>query len=247
MNNIEINIYNNEGLKEQNYKEDEHQTRTTKKENSVKSSLKEAAIASPTTSVDSDTSKEVISRVFLGEIGEHESELKKVGLSHADCIPNIEKSFALLQDSNGEVTVLNKAEGSGYVSLSVGCKPKLIVDPNGNVAIGSIAPKSKLHVDGMISVDDFYLIEGVENLSIIRGGFSLKSLEPKIVTGYSVSVLEDGGFEVKFDEPFSKRPLVIAVLHLPQTAPSLIRVDYVDCTKFIFHDASEKYEVRLFF
>jgi hypothetical protein len=227
-------------------KGEEHQTYPFKnEENVMKQSIQmESTSAPPVKNAEIDHQR-VISRLFLGEIGPQDPNngLKNIGVSHADCLQTIENSFALQQGSNGEVTVMNKAGGSGYVSLSVGCKPMVIVDPNGNMAVGSVAPKAKLHVDGMISSDDFYLIQGVENLCILRGGFSLKSLEPKNVTGYTVSILEDSAFEVRFAESFSKRPLVIAVLHLPQTSPTLIRIDYVDSTKFSFHDNSEKYEV----
>ena len=159
---------------------------------------------------------------------------------------NLKTNYALLQKNDGKFTILNKASGKGYIGFSVGNKPKMILDPQGNFGIGIYNPKSKLHVGGDVKSDDSYLVCSEENLSILRGGFSCVQLEFKSGCGFIVDSLEDSLFEVHFTDPFSKRPSVFAVVHTPQTTPSLIPIVYVDNTKFGFYENSGKREVRLF-
>ena len=167
------------------------------------------------------------------------------GISHVDC--TTKKDYALLQKNDGKYTMINKAPGDGYIALSVGHDPKVIMDENGNLGVGVLDPKAKLHVEGPIRCGSTsFGVLSPENLSVIRGGFSCRTLEPRSNPGYVVEAFDNGVFEIRFTEPFAKRPSVFALMYTPQAPPSLIAIGYADNTKFGFYEVSGKVEVCIF-
>ena len=79
-----------------------------------------------------------------------------------------------------------QASGKGFIAMSVDHKPKLVVDTNGNVGIGTENPRCKLHVEGQIKSGQSFVATSPENLDIVRGGFSCRTADPNVGPGYSV-------------------------------------------------------------
>lgn len=156
--------------------------------------------------------------------------------------------YAVLQRDDGAFTMLNKAPGAGYLALSVGHEPKIFMDPAGCLGVGVATPRARLHVDGHIKCGSCYAVVSHESLTVVRGGFACRTLEPRAGPGYRVEQYDNGLFEVQFvPMPFSKRPSVIAVQHTPQEAPSLVPLGYVDATKFGFYDVRNVADVWIEF
>lgn len=107
-----------------------------------------------------------------------------------------------------------------------------------------MTPRAKLHVDGAIRCgQSSFVMNSLENLTVVRGGFSCRTLEPKRGPGWQLHDFKNGMLEVRFIHPFTKRPSIIAVQNVPQQSPSLIPIGYVDSSKFGFLAAFSKSEV----
>ena len=193
------------------------------------------------------------------------------GFSHPNCASP--DSYAVLQREDGNYTIINKSSGRGnlkktsnnslyykkgilkyyflllgYIALSVGHDPKVIVDPEGNMGVGINTPRAKLHVDGTIRLgQSSFAMTSLENLTVVRGGFSCRTFEPKRGPGWLLQDLKRGMIEIQFVHPFTKRPSVIAIQNIPQQSPTLLPVGYVDASKFGFLAGSSKTEVSIIY
>lgn len=169
------------------------------------------------------------------------------GFGHPECALR-ESAYALLQHRDGQYTALNKASGPGYVALSVAHEPKVVVDDSGNMGIGVLTPRAKLHVDGVIRCGAAsFGMTAMENLTVLRGGFSCRTLEPNKGPGWSLQSFQNGMMEIKFDHPFARRPSVFAVQNIPQQSPSLVPIGFVETAKFGFMATFPKSEIWIEF
>lgn len=137
---------------------------------------------------------------------------------------------------------------AGNISFSVGNVPQVVIDAQGNMGVGTTTPRSKLHVEGTIKCgQNSFAVLALENLTVVRGGFSCRTAEPKKGPGWQLFTFENGIFEIRFDHPFAKRPSVLAIQNVPQETPSLIALGFVDQAKFGFVKVAAKAEVQFFF
>jgi len=93
------------------------------------------------------TGTAAINNVFLGDVG-HGSVW--AGFSHTSQVS--QSSYALLQNSAGTYTLINKKAGDGYIGFRVDNNDRMVINNNGNVGIGTITPSEKLEVSGNLKV-----------------------------------------------------------------------------------------------
>ncbi|MBD2268619.1 hypothetical protein H6F62_07525 [Anabaena sp. FACHB-1391] len=104
-----------------------------------------------------------VNNVFLGDLG-HGSGW--AGFSHSSQAGL--NSYALLQNSTGTYTLINKKAGDGYIGFRVDNNDRMVINSNGNVGIGTTTPSEKLEVSGNLRVTG--TITGNINASNINAG-----------------------------------------------------------------------------
>ena len=92
----------------------------------------------------------------------------KVGLgsewscfSHKDA-PRTSKAYGFTHYKDGTWALMNIKSGNGHIGFRVDNEDKMIVNSAGNVGIGELTPKHKLHVNGSVQASDVNVSETVQ-------------------------------------------------------------------------------------
>ncbi|WP_017718387.1 hypothetical protein [Kamptonema formosum] len=90
----------------------------------------------------------------------------------------------------------------------------IILKRDGNVGIGTNAPTEKLEVAGNLKVNGYYAAVGSEVLRIIRGAVR-PSGGIDSGSGFTVSKVSTGVYDINFTASFSAKPTVVVTQHYP--------------------------------
>jgi hypothetical protein len=107
-------------------------------------------------------------------------------------------------------------QGSSFVIYSDTAQQyRMVINGSGNVGIGTASPTSKLDVRGDIRLGpsgQYRAVSGEENLRIVRGVFG--GTDPIRIlagSGFTVSHVSEGKYNITFTTPFSGPPSVTAL------------------------------------
>ncbi len=91
-------------------------------------------------------SNATINNAFLGDVGFGQ---RWAGFSHKSAMATT--SYGLLQDQEGDYTLVNIKSGDGHIGFRVNNVDKMVLKSNGNVGINTTDPKATLDVVGTIN------------------------------------------------------------------------------------------------
>lgn len=101
----------------------------------------------------------------------------------------------------------NPAAGAGLYLSSGDNTPRITVDPNGLIGMGTTAPVERLDVRGNIKLQDgdLFALGGTENLRMLRGNVGANG-GVESGSGFTVNKSDIGQYVITFDRPFAFVP-----------------------------------------
>ncbi len=87
-----------------------------------------------------------MSNAFVGDVG-HSAEW--AGFSHSKSATK--EGYGLLQNSNGQFTLINKKSGGGYIGFRIDNVDKMVLAENGYVGIGTASPNTMLSLESAVT------------------------------------------------------------------------------------------------